>query len=138
MKHPAIILSFILSICLFLSCNKDDGAYDKQFLKDDTIRMEVSHSDVLRYDPMLCQESYNRIKNSFCVGNDTMSDFFSVKLSELPSESGQMITGSLMWTTSSSIRKEDSVALEVVKLEGDRVWLWSSSAVIGVVVRFLF
>jgi len=140
MKKTDIILLATLFCCMFLSCKKDNGggAYDKAFTKDNTVRMEVAHEEILRYDSATCQESFNRKNSTFCVGTDTMSDFFSLDLSSLPTEEGQTIISSLMWTTPSDIQKEESVAFEVIKLEGDRVWLWDSANSIGIVVRFLF
>jgi len=140
MKKPDIILLVTLFCCLSLSCRKanGNGDYDKTFTKDNTVRMEVAHEVILRYDSATCQESFNRKNSTFCIGTDTMSDFFYLDLDSLPTEEGQTIVSSLMWTTSSDIQKEESVDFKVIKLEGDRVWLWDSTNSIGIVVRFLF
>lgn len=125
-----------LACCLLASCKVED--IDDSFLLDNEIRIEVSGIEYFRYDPLTCQLFCNYAGSSFYAGTDTMSDFFSVKLDVIPTEIEQKVTGSIKWTTPSSISSKDNVALEVVRLEGDKIWLWSTSSRVGMVIKILY
>lgn len=135
MKKLNIILIAML-VCTLLSCRKNQ--IDEGFTLDSNVRMEVSGTEIFRFNSITCQESFNYEDRCFCVGTDTMSDFFSVKLNAVPNQEGQTVYGSLRWTTPTSISSKNNVALKVIKLESDKVWLWSTTADIGLVVRFLY
>lgn len=135
MKKKALIL-MCLSVCLLPSCKTEN--FDEDFTLDREVRMEISGKEIFRYNPITCQEFYNNENCSFCVGTDTMSDFFAVKFNALPVKEGQTVYGSIKWTTPTSISTKDNVTLTVAKLEGDRIWLWDASTRIGVVVRILY
>ncbi|MCQ2182876.1 MAG: hypothetical protein MJY89_05680 [Bacteroidales bacterium] len=135
MKGLNILLISLLS-CFLISCREEN--INEEFILDSEVRMEVNGTEIFRFNPITCQESFNLDNCSFCVGTDTMSDFFSVKLNTLPTQEGQIVFGFIRWTTPTSISTKDNVTLEVIKLEGDKVWLWSTSTRMGMVVRFLY
>lgn len=130
-RFPLIFL-----LCIFVaSCHQE--AIDESFLLDDSVRMIYEGREVFRYEALNCQLSFNKENREFCSGTDTMSDYFAVRLNDIPFQTGQTVSGWLEWTTTTSIRTKDNVALEVVRLEGDIVWLWNSSGRTGLVIRVL-
>ena len=58
-------------------------------------------------------------------------------LSEIPANIGQRVSGNLTWTTETDILTRDDLDLEVLRIEGDQVWLWSSSGRTGVMIKLL-
>ena len=66
-----------------------------------------------------------------------MSDYFLVRFDRTPDALGQRVSADIEWTTRDNIQKKNNVTLEVGKIEGDKVWLWSQSARIGLTVRIL-
>ena len=89
------------------------------------------------YEPNTCQLAFSRDLREFRAYTDTMSDFFVASFSQVPAELGQRLTADLVWTTERDVLTRKNLTLEVVRLEGDMVWLWSASGRIGLVVRIL-
>lgn len=133
-----IILSSSLLLLLLLPlCSCNDASHRIAFCQSEDLRLQVGGSTQFVYDPLTCQLSWNRSKLQWRIFSDNMSDFFIAELSEVPTELEQSITANLKWTTHSSVVTRKNLTLEVVRLEGENVWLWSSSARIGMSIRVL-
>ena len=131
LKFILLILS-IISLC---SCRRD--RFSSAFVESDEIRLQVGGSVQLRYDPLKYQLSFSRDLREFRVSTDNMSDFFCLSLDGIPSEEGQVLGGRLVWTTHTDVLTKNNLALEVLHLEGGKVWLWSKDARIGACVEML-
>ena len=131
LKFILLILS-IISLC---SCRRD--RFSSAFVESDEIRLQVGGSVQLRYDPLKFQLSFSRDLREFRVSTDNMSDFFCLSLDGIPSEEGQVLGGRLVWTTHTDVLTKNNLALEVLHLEGGKVWLWSEDARIGACVLML-
>ena len=103
---------------------------------DDSIRMEIKGYTTFKYDPLTCQLGFNREKCEFRVHKDNMSDYFTIRLDEMPAGESQYITGVASWTTGDNLHVKKT-GFQVVKMDVNRVWLWSSSTRIAVVVDLL-
>ena len=125
----------ILSIIALCSCRR--GRFSSAFVESDEIRLQVGGSVQLRYDPLKYQLSFSRDLREFRVSTDNMSDFFCLSLDGIPSEEGQVLGGRLVWTTHTDVLTKNNLALEVLHLEGGKVWLWSEDARIGACVLML-
>lgn len=125
-----------IALALITSCVHEE--FTPEFLNDDTERMEVGGETILVYNPLTCQQAFNRERNEFRVHTDNMSDYYIIRLRELPENVGQEITASsLVWTDpDGGLSSQNDIALEVMKLEGDVVWLWNSRLSIKMIVRF--
>lgn len=128
-------LPLIAIALIFSACNND--VMLESFTKDDCIRLIVNEVELKRYDPLDCQLSYDPDNHEFRVEDDELKDYFKLTLSDLPTEEGQLVRAGIEWTTTRSIESRNNVALEVVKIEGDKVWLWNGPAYIAAVVRIL-
>ena len=133
MKWRSIIIPVAFAL-LFSGCRGED--LSEEFLADDTIRMEIKGYTTMRYDPLLCQLGFNNDKREFRVHTDNMSDFFSVRLDEMPVGESQYVTGTVSWTTGDDLHTKKT-GFQVAKISGDMVWLWSSDTRIALVVKFL-
>ncbi|MCQ2164496.1 MAG: hypothetical protein MJZ04_04860 [Bacteroidales bacterium] len=134
MKRILILLAAALTIA---ACHPETG-FDKTQIADATVRMSVKKSEVFSYDELKCQMSYNKSLKQFRAGTDNMSDYFVVKMSAVPTRSGQTLSADVEWTTSTSINTLLSVPFEVVQMDSDNnAWLWSARQDISVVIRIL-
>jgi len=128
----------VLSLAVVLSACESKGTYTPEFLTDNTLRLAVGRTEVITYDPLTCQYAYNTSTLEFRLHTDNMSDYFIVRLQEEPTEEDQTVTAGLIrWTTptgADEVRK--NIALQVVKLEDDVIWLWNSRESIKMTVRF--
>jgi len=120
---------------LLISCKKDK--YLPDFSNFNEIGLMQKGNEVFVYDPLVHQMGFNRGQGQFRVHTDNMSDYVVVDLESIPSEIGQEVEGTLIWTTSSDIFTKRNITLETIKIEGDKIWLWHSQSQIGVVVRVL-
>ena len=132
MKRLPVIA--LLSVCMLCACQKE--GFDEAFLQSDALRLEIKGYTVFSYDPLSCQMGFSRDKAEFRVHSDNMSDFYILALSRIPAGVGEEIPGSITWTTSKDIHNKKTT-FEVMKLEGGRIWLWSSSNRTAVVVGVL-
>ena len=129
-------ITAILALCAAL-CGCSDSELFPAFVADSSVRMEIGGSSQFSYDESACTLWFNRERGEFCAGTDNMSDYFKVKLGGVPVMEGEEFRASLEWTTPTSTRKMQNVALEAVKVEGDRIWLWNDENRIALVVRVL-
>jgi len=138
MRRPRAGVFFLvagLSALLLSSCN--ESRFRNAFASNDSIRLQIGSTLQFEYDPLTCQTAYNSEKNQFRVQTDNTSDFYVITLSDTPTTVGQSLMADLVWTTPTDILKRNNLSLEVIKIEGETVWLWSSSSRIGVSIRML-
>ena len=133
MRRIAIIL--LLSLLALTGCQ--DERQRAAFCENEGVRLLVGGSIAFSYEPNTCQLAFSRDQREFRAFTDSMSDFFVATFSRVPSELGQRLTASLTWTTEREVLTRKNLTLEVVRLEGDMVWLWSDAGRIGLTVRIL-
>ena len=133
MRRIAIIL--LLSLLALTGCQ--DERQRAAFCENEGVRLLVGGSIAFSYEPNTCQLAFSRDRQEFRAFTDSMSDFFVATFSRVPSEQGQRLTASLTWTTEREVLTRKNLTLEVVRLEGDMVWLWSDAGRIGLTVRIL-
>ena len=134
MKRLFTILAFI-ALMMLGAC--DDSRIRNAFVENNDIRLQVGGTVHFRYDPLTCQISFSRDRREFRAQTDNTSDYYSIVLSEIPANIGQRVSGNLTWTTETDILTRDDLDLEVLRIEGDQVWLWSSSGRTGVMIKLL-
>ena len=133
MRRIAVIL--LLSLLALTGCQ--DERQRAAFCENEGVRLLVGGSIAFSYEPNTCQLAFSRDRREFRAFTDSMSDFFVATFSRVPDSMGQRLTASLTWTTEREVLTRKNLTLEVVRLEGDMVWLWSASGRIGLVVRIL-
>ena len=133
MRKLAVIL--LLSLLALTGCQ--DERQRAAFCENEGVRLLVGGSIAFSYEPNTCQLAFSRDRREFRAFTDSMSDFFVATFSRVPDSMGQRLTASLTWTTEREVLTRKNLTLEVVRLEGDMVWLWSASGRIGLVVRIL-
>ena len=131
LRLPILITVSVLCIAGCLSgCREHNLSDDFKF--DSTIRMEIKGYTVFRYNPLTCQIGFNRERSEFRIHTDNMSDFFIIRLDEMPSAEGQIVNGATSWTTGDDLHTKKT-SFEVIRLEGGKIWLWSPSTRIAAV-----
>lgn len=137
MRRIKTIIAGLVLLCALPACIQE-GTYTPEFLTDNTLRMAVGNIDVISFNPLNCQYAFNTDQFEFRLHTDNMSDYFIVRLQAEPTKEDQIITaGLLRWTSptgADEVRK--NIALQVVKMEDDVVWLWYSRESIKMTVRF--
>ena len=133
MRRIAVIL--LLSLLALTGCQ--DERQRAAFCENEGVRLLVGGSIAFSYEPNTCQLAFSRDQREFRAYTDTMSDFFVAELSRVPTTLGQRLTANLTWTTEREVLTRKNLTLEVVRLEGDMVWLWSDAGRIGLTVRIL-
>ena len=129
-----LFLILTMTLAAFTGCKVEDLSED--FRLDSTLRMEIKGYTTFSYDPTNCQIGFNREQCEFRVHTDNMSDFYIVRLSEMPAGEGQVLNGTVLWTTGDDMHSKKT-DFSVVKMEESKVWLWSSASRIAVVVQIL-
>ena len=120
-----------------VSCQGNSG-YDRDELESDLPSLKVDSVLQYRYNENTGQLSFNRKRKEFRAGTDNMSDYFLLTLSSIPVEKNETVTGSLEWTTSTSIETLSDLQFKVMKTDSDgNIWLWCSKSKISVNVRVL-
>ena len=135
MRKPLRIL--LVFSALLLAANCQDERQRAAFCENEGVRLLVGGSIAFSFEPNSCQLAFSRDLREFRAYTDTMSDFFVATFSQVPSQLEQRLTADLVWTTEREVLTRKNLTLEVVRLEGDMVWLWSASGRIGLVVRIL-
>ncbi len=135
MKVRRTILLTVALVALLSGCDRS-GARNA-FVESGEIRLQVGRVVQFRYDPLKCQMSFNRDRKEFRIQTDNVSDFYAVRLSEIPVSEGQTLSADLSWTTATDVLNRKNLALRVVKTEGEKIWLWSDSGRIGLSVVIL-
>ena len=131
-RLPVILL---LSLLALTGCQ--DERQRAAFCENEGVRLLVGGSIAFSYEPNTCQLAFSREMREFRAYTDTMSDFFVASFSQIPVTLGQRMTANLTWTTEREVLTRKNLTLEVVRLEGDMVWLWSDAGRIGLTVRIL-
>ena len=129
------VFGLLLALLLLNACDGD--RFRPAFELQTGLLLQERGKTIFRYDPGSCQTAFNSQRCEFRVHSDNMSDFYSVRLSRIPSSTGEKVTGQIRWTTDRDLVTKKNITLEAVKLEGDTIWLWSSGERIGVTVRLL-
>lgn len=136
MRRILAFAAAALAAATLSSCSQSE--VDASFLEDYGVCLKVDGKMVHVFDELTWQLSYNPSSKTFRAHSDTMSDYFSLKCSSLPTTVGQSLTGSLEWSTSSDIKTRSGLDFTVEQMDSDgNVWLWCSKKDIGVCVRTL-
>ena len=134
----ALHICMILAACAICLCSCTGSTWDASaFTEDETIRLEFNGSSQFNYKDTDCQLYFNREAGEFGAFTDYMTDYFSVKLSEIPVSRGQVVSGDVCWSTNDGETTRYGIALETVRLKGDLIWLHSESARLALVVKIL-
>jgi len=130
-------LRVIFLLCVLVLAGCQDERQRAAFCENEGVRLLVGGSIVFNYEPNTCQLAFSRDLREFRAFTDSMSDFFVAEFSQVPATEGQRLSANLIWTTEREVLTRKNLTLEVVRLEGDMVWLWSNAGRIGLVVRIL-
>ncbi len=135
MRAGGAITASLAALALLTACNRTMER--NAFVDSGEIRLQVGRAVQFRYDPLKCQMSFNRARREFRVQTDNVSDYYAVTLSAIPVSEGETLTADIFWTTETDVLHRKNLALEVVKIEGETIWLWSDSGRIGLSVVVL-
>lgn len=130
-----VLIAFIVAAC-FTSCI--GNSVDPYFLSNEENTLQVAGAQQFTWDEKTCQMSFSRDAKEFRVFTDTMSDFYCIKMSTIPTATGQNISCDMTWTTPDDVFTRNGVNFRVEQMDGDgKVWMWNKKEKIGVIVQIL-
>ncbi|MBO7547538.1 MAG: hypothetical protein J6Y27_08445 [Bacteroidales bacterium] len=138
MRKILLRLVFLASALLAAGCHND--GFDQVWLKEESLCVVSGTQKVFSYDPLTCQQAFNRSTRTFRAFTDDMSDYYVLTMGSLPSEAGEKIGGcSLEWTTADDVKTLKGLTFAVEKIETGtgKVWLWCSSEGLVVIAQLL-
>ena len=135
MKASARTLLPLLLLLALAGCR--DDRLQSAFVEREGVRLLVGGTIAFTYEPNTCQMAFSRNLKEFRAHTDNMSDFVVADFSEVPSELGQRLSADLVWTTEREVLTRKNLTLEVVRIEGEEFWLWSTTGRIGLTVKIL-
>ena len=135
MKASVRTLLPLLLLLALAGCR--DDRLQSAFVEREGVRLLVGGTIAFNYEPNTCQMAFSRDLKEFRAHTDNMSDFFVADFSEVPSELGQRLSADLVWTTEREVLTRKNLTLEVVRIEGEEFWLWSTTGRIGLTVKIL-
>ena len=115
-------------------CSKK-SKMDSDLSQASDVMLKVAGKTVFSADAF--QTQFSRQGTTLRAGNDDMSAYMSVACDVLPSSVGQSVTADLGWKQNGAAQTHSGGTFTVQKIEGELVWLWSSSDKAGAVVRVL-
>jgi len=131
-------LVMALALLLPVGCHSD--GFDQVWLKEESLCVVSGDQKVFTFDPLTCQQAFNRSERVFRAFKDDLSDYYVLKMGSLPTEEGERIDGcSLEWTTSNDVKTLKGLSLTVEKIEtgSGKVWLWCASERIVIIAQLL-
>lgn len=132
---PLALGTVLLSLA---ACRKENGFDPGLSRKYSVPCLVVGGSARHVFDADNWQELYSPTEKVFCVGNDTMSDYFQLRLSSLPVEEGQVLVGSVEWTSDTDMKGYGNLSWTVEEMTGEGlIWLWNKQRRISVAVRMI-
>lgn len=127
------LILLIISLFSIVSCGQTKLV--NVFSEIDEVRLQVGKTEHFRYNPNTCQLAFNRDKMQFRAQTDNTSDFFIVDFYSIPTMLEQEVRADISWTTTYEILHRKNLTFEVIRIEGEKVWLWSRNSRIGVCLR---
>lgn len=135
MKGALKILCLVAAASILCGCpGSHEAESENEFLRSEMPCLYIGGKAMHEFEPETWQAGFNRSKKQFRVSNDTMSDFYVLVCSEIPSREGQKVTADLIWS-SNRIMNRKGLTFSVKKFNNrGMVWLWNSKHRIGVSV----
>lgn len=139
MKKLAVLTTMLLSACaaaLFPACTP--GFSSEEFSLEQDIGLCIKGNYVLRYDSDKFQLGYNEDRAEFWITDDNMADYVILKCNSFP-ENGSTVKADLIYTTENDLIKKSGLSFKVTEYDdrSGKIWLWSQSGRIGVIVKIL-
>lgn len=136
-RYLQISTAFVLLSLTTLSCRDAFRLREDFEMNVSSESLVIDGRTILSFDANRCQAAYSPAAVKFRVGDDMMNSYYLLDADRAPSGVGSRIKGNLSWTTETQVKSRRGLDFEVVKVEGDKFWLWNRKARIGLVVREL-
>ena len=134
MRCFRIAVLFAVTACMFCSCVKYD--LDEILLAKEDLSLTWKGVEQISYDPLTWQLSCNVKNFEYRVHDDSMANYYVIRLSGRPSEEGLDLMADVEWTVATNIKRYEGARFVVKKIGPDGlIWLWSNTQKIGVVIK---
>ena len=128
----------LIPALLLCACNPS-AHFDRDYLEEGDVALVVDDVQAFQYVSQTCQMAFNKSRKEFRAFKDDMSDYFVVKLGQIPKSKGQKISGcSVSWTVSDDVKTLNDITLRVENIDSDgTVWLWDADNRAVVILQLL-
>lgn len=131
-RHITAILSILTFVCA--GCNTAEP--EEVLLPREDISLTIRGKLHISFSSDTFQTGFNEQRNEFRVTDDKLGEWFVLRCSEMPVETGQELNGSLEYSTDTVPQKHDRLTFSVQKMSDDGlIWLWNETRKIGIVVK---
>lgn len=142
MKHTAMTYAMVLLAALCTGCKEESLLpNENNFINTSkSISLTVDSKTILGYSSATHQLGFNDEKNEFRVSNDNFSKYFVITCSKMPSQAGENVEATLVYTDAGNKVITETGTFRVSKINEDKgrlIWLWNPDRKIGVVVQQL-
>lgn len=137
MKRRLHILLLAASVLVTAACS-NSVEMDPAFIQNSDIRLRVDGKLLFTCDPLTWQLGYNATRKEFRAYMDDQSSYYILTCKKLPGNVGERVTGDLEWSVDGVSHRKGGIRFSVKqRFDDGRIWLWSSSENIGIVIRIL-
>lgn len=133
MTHMRKIFILALTALMLTSCKRYD--IDEILLQRNDISLTIKGETVFALDPLEGQAGCNKDRNEFRAYNDDLGEWFTVRCHTSVPDNGGNVKADLKYTGSSATKSIKGVVFTVKNRDSSgKIWLWSKSEKIGVVI----
>lgn len=130
-----IILFAAAIILLVTGCSRKDSMGEADFVsRTSGISLTVNGKEIMKYAAREHQIAYNASLHQFRLSDDTLNNYFVLTLERIPENTGEVVSGELVYTTDDDILKLKA-DFSVSKISNGKIWLWNNQDKIGIVVQ---
>lgn len=134
MRKILFSLAACLALAALVSCKETRGM-DAEILNSEDYMLEVNGRIVQGFTESQCQMIFNAAQKEFCVGDDKMTEYYSLVCNKVPAAKGETLNVNLSWTMSGSVQSREGLRFTVEKIGDDgRIWLWDAKDGIAAIV----
>ncbi len=130
------IILIIGLVAIFAGCCEKPDIFAQHHAERDEVSLYIKDGEILSYNKLDSQLSYNEQTREFRVIKDDMR-FFSIKL-YAPIQENAKIRGDVKWNTNNKLQKKSGLEYVVLKIDEEgKIWLWNKESKIGLIIKAL-
>ena len=131
MKRLLIILPLFY---ILIGCTPDFT--ENNLINQNEISLIWKGAVQVSFDEATGQLGYNDARNEYRVYNDKLSDWFTMRCSEEPTEEGQVLSADVSWTGERSPKSFNGLSFKVKRISQEGlIWLWNEREKIGIIIK---
>ena len=133
-RITAIAVAFALSTICCCSKSENGGVAGlEEFMERSDCGLYSHGGFLFRYNKVNCQLSINLMRKQIRMQSDDQTDYINMQFIMLPSPSVESTDVTLTYKLGNE-EIVNSCNMEIVKLTGDKIWLWDKKGHLGIII----